>query len=91
MRLKQNMERKKITSEPNKVGEYAPIMGTQSTGWDSLKNVPFMRNQNAFKKATTGLCWTTRIQSHSNAFAKATSAISVAHGSSYTNLLNRCI
>lgn len=32
---------KELTDEPNKMGEYAPAMGADTSGWDSLKDVPF--------------------------------------------------
>lgn len=32
---------KEMTDEPEKVGEQAPAMGTDTSGWDTLKDVPF--------------------------------------------------
>ncbi len=32
---------KEMTDEPEKVGEQAPAMGTDASGWDKLKDVPF--------------------------------------------------
>lgn len=32
---------KEMTDEPEKVGERAPAMGTDMSGWDQLKDVPF--------------------------------------------------
>lgn len=32
---------KEMTYEPEKVGEQVPTMGTATSGWDKLKDVPF--------------------------------------------------
>jgi len=32
---------KEVTDEPEKIGEQAPAMGTDTSGWDQLKDVPF--------------------------------------------------
>lgn len=32
---------KEMTDEPEKVGEQAPAMGADTSGWDKLKDVPF--------------------------------------------------
>lgn len=32
---------KETTDEPNKIGEQAHAMGSDTSGWDSLKDVPF--------------------------------------------------
>lgn len=32
---------KEMTDEPEKVGEWAPAMGTDTSSWDQLKDVPF--------------------------------------------------
>ena len=89
--IETKFEKKEITNEPNKVGEYAPAMGSQSTGWDSLKYVPFKGNQNAFTKASISQNKATNVQSKSNAFTKAISATSITYGSSYDKLQSRFI
>lgn len=38
---------KETTTEPNKVGEQAPAVETDTSGWDSLKDVPFRGEQTA--------------------------------------------
>ncbi len=32
---------KEMTDEPEKVGEQAPAVGTETSDWDKLKDVPF--------------------------------------------------
>ena len=32
---------KEVTDEPEKAGEQAPSMGSDTSGWDQLKDVPF--------------------------------------------------
>lgn len=65
---------KEMTTEPNKVGEFPPALGDQTKGWDSLKEVPFRGNQNAFAQASTKQ--SQRNDSvQSNAFSKATQNI----------------
>lgn len=32
---------KEMTDEPNMASEQSPAMGTNQTGWDSLRDVPF--------------------------------------------------
>lgn len=61
---------KEVTTEPNKVGEVAPALGNQTKGWDSLKEVPFRGNQNAFSKASARQNSVSGTQS--NAISKAT-------------------
>ena len=85
--IETKFEKKEIT----KVGEYAPAMGSQSTGWDSLKYVPFKGNQNAFTKASISQNKATNVPSKSNAFTKAISATSITHGRTYEKLQSRFI
>ena len=61
---------KEVTTEPNKVGEIAPALGDRTKGWDSLKEVPFRGNQNAFSKASARQ--NSISSSQSNAISKAT-------------------
>ena len=44
---------KDVTNEPNRVGESPPAIGPQTKGWDSLKEVPFKGNSNAFAQAAS--------------------------------------
>ena len=37
---------KELTNEPNKVSEYPPSYGTESSKWDSVKDVPFAGDAN---------------------------------------------
>lgn len=62
---------KDVTNEPNKVGEFSPAMGSQTTGWDSLKEVPFRGNTNAFVQATSKQNANSSSATHNNAFKKA--------------------
>lgn len=89
--IETKFEVKDVTSEPNKVGEHSPAMGSQSTGWDSLKDVPFRGNQNAFTKATTSQAQTRSELSRSNAFTKATSTTGIALGSSHDKSQSRSV
>lgn len=62
---------KDVTNEPNRVGEFPPTMGSQTTGWDSLKEVPFRGSNNAFAKAASKQNTNTSSVSHNNAFKQA--------------------
>ena len=59
---------KDVTNEPNKVGEFPPVMGNQTSGWDSLKEVPFRGSNNAFAQAASRQNSNSSSTSHNNAF-----------------------
>ena len=59
---------KEVTNEPNRVGEFPTAMETKTKDWDSLKEVPYRGNGNAFAQAVPKQNENISLVSHNNAF-----------------------